>query len=205
MLYSLNNLAPLHFTMHHYIAPFHNVINKNAPMKNLSRKEKHFRQKPWITSAIKKSIKTKNKLYRLKLKNPNNATFARDYKIYRNKLTRVKEQAKRLYYNQLIQENMHNFQKVWKTINEILNKVPKRNNLRIHQILDNKGVIHTDPPAISNTFNNYFAEVGPSMAKDIPPAKSNYINNITSIYNILFLLKPNYRRRNTLSYKKLKQ
>ena len=150
-----------------FIQIFYNVINKNAPMKNLSRKEKHFRQKPWITSAIKKSIKTKNKLYRLKLKNPSNATFARDYKIYRNKLTHVKEHAKRLYYNQLIQENMHNSQKVWKTINEILNKVPKRNNLRIHQILDNKGVIHTDPPAISNTFNNYFAEVGPSMAKDI--------------------------------------
>ena len=65
-----------------FIQIFHNVINKNAPMKNLSRKEKHFRQKPWITCAIKKSIKTKNKLYRLKLKNPNNATFARDYKIY---------------------------------------------------------------------------------------------------------------------------
>ena len=89
-----------------FIQIFHNVINKNAPMKNLSRKEKHFRQKPWITSAIKKSIKTKNKLYRLKLKNPNNATLARDYKIYRNKLTHAKEHVKRLYYNQLIQENM---------------------------------------------------------------------------------------------------
>ena len=85
--------------------------------------------------------------------------FARDYKIYRNNFTHVKEHAKRLYYNQLIQENMHNSQKIWKTINEVLNKVPKRNNLCINQILDKKGVIHTDPPAISNTFNNYFAEV----------------------------------------------
>ena len=49
-----------------FIQIFHNVINKNAPMKNLSRKEKHFWQKPWITSAIKKSVKTKNKFYRLK-------------------------------------------------------------------------------------------------------------------------------------------
>ena len=47
-----------------FIQIFHNVINKNAPMKNLSRKEKHFRQKPWIAGAIKKSIKTKNKHYR---------------------------------------------------------------------------------------------------------------------------------------------
>ena len=147
-----------------FIEIFHSVINKNAPMKNLSRKEKHLRQKPWTTSALKKSMKTKNKLNRIKLKNPSNATFARDYKMYRNKLTNVKEHAKRLYYNQLIQENMHNSQKIWKTINEILNKVSKRNNLCINQILDKKSVIHTDPTAISNTFNNYFAEVGPSMA-----------------------------------------
>ena len=36
-------------------------------MKNLSRREKQFKLKPWITSVIKNSIKTKNKLYRLKL------------------------------------------------------------------------------------------------------------------------------------------
>ena len=125
-------------------------------------------------------MKTNNTLYRIKLKNPNNATFARDYKICRNKLTHVKEHAKRLYYNQLIQENMHNSQKIWKTINEILNQVPERKSLCINQILDKKGVIHTDPTAISNTFNNYFAEVGPSMAKNISFAKSKYINNITS-------------------------
>ena len=77
------------------------------------------------------------------------------------------------------QENMHKSQKVWKPINEIQNKVPTRNNLCINQILD-KGVIHTDPPAINNTFNNYFPEVGPSMAKDILLARSNFINNITS-------------------------
>ena len=91
-----------------------------------------------------------------------------------------KEPAKRLYYNQLIQENMHNSQKICKTTNEILNKVRKRNNLCINQILDKKGAIHTDPTAISNTFSNYFAEVGPSIAKDIPPAKSNYISLIIS-------------------------
>ena len=42
---------------------------------------------------------------------------------------------------------------------------------------------------VSNMFNDYFAQVGPSMAKDIPPAKHNYINNISSTpYS--FYLKP---------------
>ena len=100
---------------------------------------------------------------------------------------------------------MHNSPKIWKTVNEILNKELKRNNLCINQILDKKGVIHTDPTAISNTFNNYFAEVGPSMAKDIPPAKSNCINNITST-TYSFYLSPTtkeifYQTRNLNSRK----
>ena len=139
--------------------------------------------------CYKKIIKIKNKLYRLELKNPSNVTFARDYKIYRNKLTHVKEHAKRQYDDQLIQQNMHNSRKVWKTVNEILNKVPKRNNLCIHQIFDNKGMIYTDPHAISNAFNHYFAEVGSSMAKNIPLAKSNYIDYITST-SYSFYLSP---------------
>ena len=88
-------------------------------MKNLRRREKQFKLKPWITSTIKNSIKTKNKLYRLKLNSPRNVLIANNYNTYRNKLTHIKEHAKRLYYNKLIQQNMHNSLKIWKTINKI--------------------------------------------------------------------------------------
>ena len=75
---------------------------------------------------------------------------------------------------------MHNSQKIWKTINKILNKANKSNNMIPNQILDNNGVLQSDLHELSNMFNDYFAQVGPSMAKDIPPAKHNYINNISS-------------------------
>ena len=42
-----------------FIHIFHNILNKTAPMKNLSRREKQFKLKLLITSAIKNSIKTK--------------------------------------------------------------------------------------------------------------------------------------------------
>ena len=84
---------------------------------------------------------------------------------------------------------MHNSQKIWKTINKILNKANKSNNTIPNQILDNNGVLQLDLHVIRNMFNDYFAQVGPSMAKDIPPAKHNYINNISSTpYS--FYLKP---------------
>ena len=82
---------------------------------------------------------------------------------------------------------MHNSQKIWKTINKILNKTNKSNNTIPNQILDNNGVLQSDLRVISNMFNDYFAQVGPSMAKDIPPGKHNYINNISSSPYLVYL------------------
>ena len=44
------------------------VIDRNAPLKPLSRKESKFYSKPWITEGLKTSINNTNRLYRLILK-----------------------------------------------------------------------------------------------------------------------------------------
>ena len=41
------------------------LLDKYMPLKKLSRKQKRYRNKPWITPAIKVSIRKKNKLYKL--------------------------------------------------------------------------------------------------------------------------------------------
>ena len=66
----------------------------HAPLRPQTRKEKTLNKKPWITTGLLKSIKTKNKLFRklFKRNNPNEKTF---YQKYLNKLTHVKEAAKR--------------------------------------------------------------------------------------------------------------
>ena len=43
---------------------FKNVLDKHAPLQNLSGKENRLTEKPWISKGILKSIKTKNKLFR---------------------------------------------------------------------------------------------------------------------------------------------
>ena len=40
------------------------VIDQHIPVKQMSRKELKLKSKPWITSAIKKSILVKNKLHK---------------------------------------------------------------------------------------------------------------------------------------------
>jgi len=47
-----------------FIEKFESVLNKHAPLKELSRTEMKFRSKPWLTKGIMNSIKTKNALYK---------------------------------------------------------------------------------------------------------------------------------------------
>src|SRR6218665_3917596 len=79
---------------------------------------------PWITSAIRKSIKKKNSMYRkfLKEKNGNKTTLFNKYKNYRNKLTAILRAAEKGYYANKLHQHRTNLRKVWRTINEIVGK-----------------------------------------------------------------------------------
>ena len=93
------------------------TLSKHAPLRKKSRKEKKLNSKPWITKGILISSKTKNKLYIANLKG--SANDVQLYKIYRNKLAHVKEQAKRKYYQGLVLASKHNMKFLWKTIDDI--------------------------------------------------------------------------------------
>ena len=48
--------------------------------------------------------------------------------MYRNKLTHLKNGAKKLYYQDIFRKNKQNTAKLWKTINNILNVSKQRGN-----------------------------------------------------------------------------
>ena len=56
---------------------FKSVLDIHAPLRPQTRKEKTLNKKPWITTGLLKSIKTKNKLFRklFKSNNPKEKTF----------------------------------------------------------------------------------------------------------------------------------
>ena len=80
------------------------VLDKHAPLCNMTRKEMKLNSKPWITKGLFTSIETKNKLFRNYVKN-NNQENKMNYKKYLNKLTHIKNLAKRMYYEKQIKEN----------------------------------------------------------------------------------------------------
>ena len=71
----------VHIAFKHYIDPFQITLNKHAPMRDLTRREKKLRRKPWITHDVLNIINAKNKLYELKVKNSTNKDIADQYRF----------------------------------------------------------------------------------------------------------------------------
>ena len=106
---------------------------------------------PQITRVILKSIQHKNK----------------SYKQHRNKVTHLKEIATQDYFQKLISENKQNINQLWKTTHQIIsNKTSKAINQTLKNIcVDGKRIY--DQQEISNSFHNYFINVGHSLTNKI--------------------------------------
>ena len=102
-----------------FIVIFHKTLNIHAPLRKQSRKETKLKNKPWLSKGILISIQQKNLLYKRALKLNDSNTWAQ-YKVYRNKLTHIKEYAKRLYIKNLVNDNKHDTSSLWKIIHKII-------------------------------------------------------------------------------------
>ena len=88
-------------------------------MQIVSKKWRRFSQKPWLTRGIITSIKYKQKLYRTYFL-MGNAFEKQFFKKYANKLTRVKNCQKKMYYTKYISKHNTNPNKVWQIINSLI-------------------------------------------------------------------------------------
>ena len=89
------------------------------PKRVLRRRQFKTAKNPWINSGILTSIKHKNKLYAMYLKNKFPKMFA-SYKKYLNKLTHIKDNAKRKYFENVFRGPC-NPSDTWKNIDQIRN------------------------------------------------------------------------------------
>ena len=106
-------------------------------------------EKPWITRGILTSIKTKNRLFKKYYKsNSFDLQKKQQYKKYLNKLTHIKNIAKRSYYKNLIKKNKRNPSQTWSIIKCIIdfknstNKAKLPSTIMIKQIQKNFLILH---------------------------------------------------------------
>ena len=116
-----NHNSDINSKYEHFQNKFLEHLNKHAPLKTKSKRLKRQQRKPWITIGIIKSISTKNSLLKKFIKTKDDFWFDR-YRIYRNTLNRVIRLSKQNYYSSYFNDFKKTQKKIWKGINEILNK-----------------------------------------------------------------------------------
>ena len=146
---------------------FHSTLlkhfHKHFPKQTV--KMRYANRKPWLTQGMKDSIKEKNKLYKKYLKISTVANETR-YKTYRNKLHHILKIAEKQHYSELLMNCQSDIKKTWKIIKNIVNKNKARQSQSKFKLNDE--TFTTDGSIISNTFNDFFINIGPNLAGKIP-------------------------------------
>lgn len=121
-------------------------------------------RKPWISKGLMNACKKKNKLYRNFIKYGTN-TAEMKYKVYKNKLVIIMRQAKKDYYNKLLDDNKNNIKGTWNILNKVMGNKTAHTALPDHFIYNNKTLY--DLNEVANEFNSFFVNVGPNLADSI--------------------------------------
>ena len=155
---------------------FQKLFDKYFPYVRMSKKA--FKDKPFITSGIKVSLKTKYRLFEKYLDNPTDVNKAA-WKRFRNKTSEIIKKAEELYYKKIISSHNNSSKALWKTFGKILNNKKVRHNKLVNLNLNGKNL--SDPQAISNSVNNYFSEIGEKLANKFSqnnnPEFKKYLGN----------------------------
>ena len=154
-------------------------VDRHAPIKKLNSREIKLKAKPWITPGLSKIIKTKNKLFERKKRQPTNENVKLLYNIFRNRVNRELNKSKKSYYATYFNEHSNNIKKTWEGIRSIVN-IKNSVNPKISQLNIN-GTVIDEPKLVVNEINNFFVNVGPNTEKEVPKVPNispeNFLKN----------------------------
>ena len=96
---------------------------KQFPLVKLSQRK--LKDKPWVTTSLKKSIAYKNNLFRKYIANP---TLGRKLRLKECKqmLNKTIKRGQTEYYQKLLSDKKNSSKKAWKIINNLMNSKTKK-------------------------------------------------------------------------------
>ena len=146
---------------------FINIVNhafeNSFKPTRLSRKRS--KDKRWITGALKRSSKVKNKLYRKWM-------FTRSmvdevaYKKYRATFRKAAAEAETLYYREMFNSRTNSIKKLWENLNTVCAFKKKNTSNSISQLRCGTGIVSTSDE-ICAEFNHYFSTIGSVLLDDL--------------------------------------
>ena len=149
------------------------LLNTHCPLKSTKISNRKSVRKPWITTSILKSIRTKDKLYKKFISKPTTDNKLK-YTKYRNILNNLLRAAKKSHITAEIELNKFNMKETWKTLNNVLGRNKQIKLPDFFKDLDGNKI--TDSKVIANNFNEFFTNVGTKLANKISSPDSNYVS-----------------------------
>ena len=141
--------------------------------------------KPYITQDIKALKIEKNKLARKYAKKP--ITFGEEYRNLRNRVTQSIRNAKNNYFKNKLNQCSGNSRKVWKIINMILGR---HKHSKLSETFKHNDVELNSPNDIAEHFNDYFIDVGRTLAENINDCNQHFTNYLLQSQDESFSLPP---------------
>ena len=169
-----------------FISAVHNIYQQSFPLLRVSRKR--WRDKPWLTKALKISIKHKNKLYKEFILHPDGLHKTK-CNAYKNCLRKYLLEAEKNYYNELFENNKDSVFNLWKSLNPIIN--PRKTTTRLVIIkLMYTGKRITNKQEISNTMNTHFCDIGVRLHSVLPDYGNRFLEYLPPRSSDSFYLAP---------------
>lgn len=163
----INEIVDVNDAYNTFFSIFGNHYEKSFPMSYVRPRRSRKKRHPWISAGILQSIKRKNKLYKKYLRDASDD--GTHFRIYRNKLKHVIRIAKKNYFSSKFNSCKNDLKRTWEVINNVLHKSKKDKFLYPTSFYHGYGEI-TDKKTIADAFNDFFVNVGPTLASSI---KSN--------------------------------
>ena len=195
---TINDYNEIDDKFDHFQGNLINLFNQSFPLVRKSRKRA--KDKKWITSGIRISIRHKDRLYKKKIRSPtiHNKT---EYNRYKNILDSTIKEAEEIYYRNLFNDTKSASNKLWKTLGDIINPSKSKKKRGLNKLIIGNNRIE-DKAEISNCMNDYFCSIGEELASNIPQG-NNYNAYMKNRVNESIFLSPINEDEISVEIKKL--
>ncbi|VEN53054.1 unnamed protein product [Callosobruchus maculatus] len=129
----------------------------------------------WITKELLDMMAQRDKVYKKKMRNPNDIVAETEFKKLRNKINNKIKLLKHEHFKRKWNETGGSARKQWKLVNSLLKKLDMDAGI---ESLTVNGVIVEDPVAISNELNKHFTEVGKNIVSEIDLQMQNMVDKL---------------------------
>ena len=167
------------------------ILDSNAPFKRFNKYKFRFKTRPWITSALQKSIPPKNSLFN-KIINSEDLQVKEHhhikYKTNRNMLSTLMKKTKMNYYNNYFKTNWNNIKNTWKGKKSVLNINNTHSN--IPKILVYNDTTSAEPIEIANISNNFFTSIIAKTKESIKYCHKHFFKFLKNRSDDSFFLSP---------------